>query len=189
MTISLISTHSGLPGSLPITVYKGLSSDTKPTACDAGSEFWETDTGNKFNFNGSTWNQVSINGIAYTNQKGGIWDYGIWPANQGLTVNLSANASQTIVLPNIVGYHYGGLVITLGALDTLVVQARMADGTTVGTMTAIGPAATQVPLNAAQLVAANNGLYILNRFDCYDMLFVYTKSAGPLSIQGRLSAG
>ena len=37
---------------------EGLSGDTKPTNVPANREFFETDTGLFYNFNGSTWDQV-----------------------------------------------------------------------------------------------------------------------------------
>lgn len=38
--------------------YKGLSTDTKPTACSANSLFFELDTGDFYYFDGSDWNLV-----------------------------------------------------------------------------------------------------------------------------------
>jgi len=37
---------------------EGLSGDTKPTNVQTNRQFFETDTGLTFNFNGSTWDQV-----------------------------------------------------------------------------------------------------------------------------------
>ena len=111
-----------------------------------------------------------------------------YPELSGLNVSINVNATQTVVIPNLTSYHLATLIITLGTLDTLAIQGRMADGSTVGLLTAIGPAGTRVVLNTTNLVPANNGLYILDRFDIYDMLFVYTQSTGPLSVQGRLGA-
>ena len=109
-----------------------------------------------------------------------------YPELSGLNVSINVAATQTVVVPNLSSYHLATLVITLGVLDTLAIQGRMADGSTVGFLTAIGPAGTRVVLNTTNLVPANNGLYLLDRFDIYDMLFVYTMSTGPLSVQGRL---
>ena len=38
--------------------FKGLSTDTKPTACGINSMFLELDTGDFYYFDGSAWNKV-----------------------------------------------------------------------------------------------------------------------------------
>lgn len=41
---------------LNVNEYVGLSTDTKPTDCNAGSTFYELDTGNSYIFDGvDTW--------------------------------------------------------------------------------------------------------------------------------------
>ncbi len=49
------------------TTSYGLSTDTKLTTVAAGSEAYETDTGDKFRFNGSTWDQTGTGGATNTN--------------------------------------------------------------------------------------------------------------------------
>lgn len=38
-----------------IKKFQGLAGDVKPTDAPAGSEFYETDTGSTYIFNGSSW--------------------------------------------------------------------------------------------------------------------------------------
>ena len=46
--------------------FKGLSTDTKPTQnVPAMSEFIETDTGNKYEYSGTSWNKISTDGAAH----------------------------------------------------------------------------------------------------------------------------
>lgn len=112
--------------------------------------------------------------------------YGTYPEYSNLPVAISQNASATVVIPSVQAYHRATLIITLGTGDTLAINARMADGSTIATLLAYGPTGTIVALNVTQLVPANNGLYELFRFDAADLTFVYTKSSGPLAIQGYL---
>jgi hypothetical protein len=132
--------------------------------------------------------QDSTGGAAHTNQQGGTWDYGTWPQYQGLPVALSLPSAAAYTLANNVEtYHWGELVITMGAGSTLKIEGRHADGTTVGILDAIGPAGTAVVLNATQLVPANNGRYRLNRFDVTDIIITKTGAVAD-TVVGRLAS-
>lgn len=79
-------------------VYQGLSSDTKPTTAATNSQFLETDTGINWEWNGSSWANLPIDGIQqyanYTiyisggNVKAKNWSTG--------TVTSNTDASTTI---------------------------------------------------------------------------------------------
>lgn len=135
---------------------------------------------NGLNYVEQTGNSAGAADIVVTNQV-------TYPQFSGVTVSYDLASTQSPSL-TVTSYHYGQLVITMGGTSTLAVRARMADGTTVGDLIATGPTGTKVVMNAAQLVAANNGLYTLDRFDCVDLVFVYTHNANS-TIRGRLSGG
>lgn len=168
-------------------LFNYASTDTKPTSVPAHSVLIESDTGDAYEFDGTAWRQTGTGGAMHTHQQGGVWDYGTWPQFQGLDVSQSMPAAGTYVLSNVQGYHFGELAIVMTAADTLKIEARYADGTTVGILDAIGPAGTAVLMNAAQLVAANNGRYRLNRFDAVDLIFTKV-GANACTVIGRLGA-
>lgn len=165
--------------------YTGLSSDTKPTSPQPGDTFYASDTKVAYIYSSGGWVTYEASTKLTSDS---TWAYGTFPEYSSLPVAISQNASATVIIPSIQAYHRATLVITLGTGDTLAINARMADGSTVGPLLAYGPAGTLVVLNTTQLVPANNGIYLLMRFDAADITFVYTKSSGPLAIQGYMAA-
>lgn len=127
--------------------------------------------------------QLSILGAALVREAAPITP----PQFQGLDVSISMPSAATYQITNVQTYHFGELAINLAGTDTLLIQARYADGVTVGTLDAIGPTGAAVVLNATQLVAANNGRYRLTRFDATDIIFVKT-GAGASTVIGRLGS-
>lgn len=169
-------------------LYTYLSTETKPTNVPAHSLCKESDTGDVYEFSGTSWDKIATNGAAHTYQQGGTWDYGTWPQYQRLPVSMSMPAAGAYVLSNVNLYHFGELVITMTSTDTLKIEARHEDGTTVGIIDAIGPAGTEVLMNAAQLVLANNGRYRLNRFDAIDLVFTKVGANACTVIGGLVPA-
>ncbi len=167
MTVSLLATQSGVPGSLPTNVYKGLSSDTKLTACESGSTFFETDTGNRYIYDGSTWRQQSTAGSTNTNQKGGVWDYGNWFSYNYMaqSVVITASASGTIVYTSADITAYNGFVFEVAAIGGTTPKLSLAitlDGTNyAATLPEIINLADNSVITGATGVGAI-GLYALN---------------------------
>lgn len=69
------------------TSMSGVSGDTKPTTVPTNTQFFETDTGLTFNFNGSTWDQL-----------GGSSDPEVYFPSGILTVSGTINAGDTVYL-------------------------------------------------------------------------------------------
>jgi hypothetical protein len=83
---------------------------------------------------GEHWTQLSTDGAAHTNQQGGVWDYGPWPASyyaQG-TVTLAASASGTIAYTSGDISSYNGFVFEVSAIGGTTPVLKVAvtlDGT------------------------------------------------------------
>lgn len=160
-----------------------LSTEVKPTDVPAHSILKESDTGDTYEFSGSSWVKILSNGAIKVLEQGSA----NYPQFQGLDVSISMPTAVTYVLNSVQAYHYGELAINIAGTDTLLIQARYADQVTVGTLDAIGPTGAAVVLNATQLVAANNGRYRLTRFDATDLIFVKT-GTGASTVIGRLGS-
>ena len=99
-------------------LFNYASTDTKPTDVPAHSVCIESDTGDMYELDGTTWRQTGTGGAAHTNQQGGIWDYGTWPENAYLpaSVVLPASASGTVVFTSTDVTGYNGLVMEVAAI-------------------------------------------------------------------------
>ena len=85
------------------TAYVGLEADTKPTAnVSSGSTFWETDTDNRFTFDGDSWNQTATGGANHV--------YGL--AKNMVRVSATLYNSTDILGFRILNKGTGSLIIT-----------------------------------------------------------------------------
>lgn len=171
-------------------LFNYASTDTKPTAVPAYSRLIETDTGNEYEFSGSSWRQIGTAGATHSRQSGGTTDYGTYPQYSGLDIAYTggAAAGTYVIASQMQLYHMGEFIITITALDTLEIRGRHADGTTSGILDAIGPTGAVVVLNATQLVAANNGRYRIPRFDFVDLIAVKVGANGTFTVIGRVAS-
>lgn len=139
---------------------------------DTGHEWIRTTTG---------WLQTKEGGIPLVKKSNDV----VYPQYSGLTISYDLASTQAPVMDNVIMYHYGHLVITLGGTSTINIKGRMADGVTYGTLIATGPAGTKVALSGALAV----GLYTLDRIDCVALVFDYTQGSANSAIRGRLGGG
>lgn len=166
------------------------STDVKPTSVPTFSRLLESDTGDEYEFNGVTWRQVSTAGAQHYKQSGGTTDYGTYPQYSGLDISYTgpSAAGTHVIASGLQGYHMGEFIITITGADTLEIRGRHADGATSGILDAIGPTGAVVVMNAAQMVAANNGRYRIPRFDFVDLIAVKVGTAGVFSVIGRVAS-
>jgi len=64
MAISLTNTNP--------QVYIGLSTDTKPSAANPGATFYETDTDDKYEWDGNSWVKTKTSGAMHVSQNGTV---------------------------------------------------------------------------------------------------------------------
>lgn len=103
-------------------LFNYASTDTKPTSVPAHSILIESDTGDAYEFDGTTWRQVGTAGAKHTNQQGGIWDYGTWPASYWSQVTGTGVNDNDVLFTNTVQTSYDEHVIhsTAGTVDVEV---------------------------------------------------------------------
>lgn len=104
--------------------WSGLSSETMPTGAQVpiGAEAIHTDTGDTFEFDGDDWTPTGTGGASHTNQQGGIWDYGQWPAGYWSQVTGTGVNDNDVLFTNTVQSNYDEHVIhaTAGTVDVEV---------------------------------------------------------------------
>lgn len=96
-----------------------LSSDTKPTgSVRVGSLCYETDTGDKYEYDGNSWIQVADNGSGYTSVQA---DYrGVYPASYYLNATGTAGTNDNDVVytsNDITTYNTHYVECTAGTID------------------------------------------------------------------------
>ena len=185
--------------------YIGTSADTKPTtAIPAGSTFYETNTGDLYQYDGSAWaikasavQVIDILGEVQASPTANTLLARLKALQDGIT--LTGSNVQDVTFQDAATAIGNGASLTVGGLKTLTVGIASAGGNTARTIEfhGVGPAGNDILITGAKLNDLSTGTSTTGtgeiwQFDIRGLASVYMKltaiTSGNVTVKGKAVA-